>query len=50
MKSGLQDVLGNGVLATPEVDWRSALDFYNNAVVPLERLTSDDDAKRLSGS
>lgn len=43
-------MLGNGVLATPEVDWRSALDFYNNAVVPLERLTSDDDAKRLSGS
>jgi len=28
-----------GVMAMAEVDWRSALDFYNNVVVPLERLT-----------
>ncbi|PMD18488.1 hypothetical protein NA56DRAFT_647924 [Hyaloscypha hepaticicola] len=41
MESGLQEGLDNGVLATAEVDWRSALEFYNNVVVPLERQMSD---------
>jgi hypothetical protein len=50
MESSLQELLDNGVFATAELDWRSALEFYNNVVVPLERLTSDDDAKRLSSS
>jgi hypothetical protein len=38
MKIEMQQVLSNtGLVASAEVDWRPALDFYNNIVVPLGR-------------
>ncbi|KAF2791696.1 hypothetical protein K505DRAFT_409080 [Melanomma pulvis-pyrius CBS 109.77] len=50
MKSEVQQVLGNGVMATAEADWRPALEFYNNVVVPFERLALGNCAKRPSSS
>jgi len=38
INSELKQMMNDGAVVAREADWRSPLDFYNNVVVPLERL------------
>ncbi|KAF2004038.1 hypothetical protein P154DRAFT_519625 [Amniculicola lignicola CBS 123094] len=49
VESDVRQAVETGVVAAPEEDWRSALEFYNNVVVPLEHLALGNGVSRLSG-